>query len=569
MERYFDDLSKRLAKAVSRREMLTIASRTLLSTFFASSGLEKVWAQSPYTSAVGDIGSSTCGAVQKSIQLAFPESNRYTNHGQYISAIAQFTTTAEDEGFITAHCGGCIISQFAEVTTIPQQQNCGFISMPTQSCASIGTTAAQIKTAAILALAAAPNPFGDPTEFLTWTNLTQEILGCLIAPSSPTSLATSVSRDADTCAVTDVSYCGPGNSVLPTIPGLPLPMVASCVNEQCCIHDNCYAQICESGTCYFTPQTTACDAPLLAACMGQGCSSSDLEIGWTPAVCAIVTCLVQGSNIETSLSSLCLAIQTQRLSLSPECSTPCNGSCCTSGTDCVTATTVVPGSIVGVCCPPNSTVCGDSCCASGLVCWNEQCVSQCPSGTTECGTTCCPPNQVCSGDTCEPCGASMIACGKICCSSTQMCSNGACIVSCASGTTACGTSCCSSSQTCTDGQCVTNCPSGTTLCGSQCCSSTETCVNGQCTDNCGCAPELQCFDGRCYPTCAVCTSELPVCCQSPVVGGPTGAQSVSCYPSGYTCCGSTGYACSGTRGETCCYNQAGGFSLCVGAGGSC
>ena len=127
---------------------------------------------------------------------------------------------------------------------------------------------------------------------------------------------------------------------------------------------------------------------------------------------------------------------------------------------------------------------------------------------------------------------------------------------------------CPSAYTCSStlGSCTCD-----NLCGSTCCSAGQMCQNGQCVDNCGCGPGYECFppSSGCYPTCAICTSENPVCCTAPTVGGPAGSQVVACYTSGYACCGNTGYACSAARGETCCYNQNGGFQACVGAGGTC
>lgn len=507
MERFFDDLSKRLAKAVSRREMLNITARALAGTLLSSAGIEKLWSQSSATSASG-VGSPICGAVQQAIQLGFPNPSQFTNHGQYVGTIAQATTSAENAGFITTDCAGCIISQFARGLPVSQQQKCGSLVMPTQSCGEGDSTTSQIQTAAVLALAAAPNAFGDPEQFVTWTNLTQEILGCLLAPSPETPSVASADNDASTCAVSGVNYCGPGNSVLPTNPALPLPSVASCINEQCCVHDNCYAKTCEPFSCYFTPQTAACDAPLLAACMGQGCTSAELGSGWTAAVCEVVKCLVLGSAAETAPSALCLTIQTDRLALSPECDTQCEESCCGPGTECMTTTTILPGTLAGICCPSTSSVCGDTCCAAGMFCFNDQCMAQCPSATVACGTTCC-----------------------------------------------------SSRQTCSNGQCVTpTCPVNTTPCGTTCCPSTATCVNGQCVPTVCPEPQVN------YPCGAKCCSQaaFPLCYAT----APTGA--LNCYPPGSVQCSDLtvfdspgpGFCCVATPGSGITQYCAEGFVCC-------
>ena len=44
MEHFIDSLSKRLAAAVSRRDMLSIASRALLGAVVATTGVGKLWA---------------------------------------------------------------------------------------------------------------------------------------------------------------------------------------------------------------------------------------------------------------------------------------------------------------------------------------------------------------------------------------------------------------------------------------------------------------------------------------------------------------------------------------------
>ena len=68
MQELIDSLSKRLATAVSRRDMLRIGSQTFLAAFVSSAGIGKLWAA--VGSSPGGVNSSACGAVQRSIQLA-------------------------------------------------------------------------------------------------------------------------------------------------------------------------------------------------------------------------------------------------------------------------------------------------------------------------------------------------------------------------------------------------------------------------------------------------------------------------------------------------------------------
>src|SRR5438876_126784 len=62
MDHFIDDLSKRLATAVSRRNMLTIASRTLFGAFVAHTGVGRLLASSATTLSSSQVclGCGTC-----------------------------------------------------------------------------------------------------------------------------------------------------------------------------------------------------------------------------------------------------------------------------------------------------------------------------------------------------------------------------------------------------------------------------------------------------------------------------------------------------------------------------
>src|SRR5215469_141976 len=154
MERFIDSLSKQLAKTTSRRSMLSITSRILFGTFVTSTGIGRLWAQTP--GSPGGPGSSACGAVQKVVQLAFPDSIKYSNHGQFVSSVAHSVGAAENANLITGTCSDCIVSQFAQSISVSDQQPCGVIVPPAQSCTQTGITPSQVQTAAILSLGAAP-----------------------------------------------------------------------------------------------------------------------------------------------------------------------------------------------------------------------------------------------------------------------------------------------------------------------------------------------------------------------------------------------------------------------------
>src|SRR5215471_17919621 len=166
MEQFIDDFSKQLAKAVSRRDVLSIGARTVFAAFVSSTGIGKLWAKASSTSTVpGDVGTTSCGAVQQSVQLAFPDPTRYSNHGSYVSSVARSVSAAQEANLITNACFGCIISQFAKTIPTSDQQSCGAIVPPTTVCSSTAISSAQLETATILALQSAPNAMGDGASF--------------------------------------------------------------------------------------------------------------------------------------------------------------------------------------------------------------------------------------------------------------------------------------------------------------------------------------------------------------------------------------------------------------------
>jgi hypothetical protein len=344
----------------------------------------------------------------------------------------------------------------------------------------------------------------DGASFELLLQLTQGILGCQIVTSDTSasaSMAENLSQAAalvatSTCAAPAVNYCGPGNSGNPGNPFRNfLPTVAPCLNEACCNHDNCYADVCESLPCYFT-SNRACDNPLLATCLGFGsCSRQDI-LGSLPTqfVCTVITCLLLPAP-----GTICEDIQRPRVA-NPACQQPCTASsCCPQGTTCSTSATVVAGARNGVCCPPNQTACGSS-------------------------STCCPSGQ---------------CCGSVCCSSSQTCSNRTCVTTCSSGETLCGTQCCPAGQICSNGQCMTSCPLGTLLCGTSCCSSGQTCSNGSCVPTTCSSGGIPCGPG------GGCCYDGHVCCENPLgqfgcgfIGGiccSNGITAISC-PANNGCC---------------------------------
>jgi hypothetical protein len=549
MEHFIDDLSKRLTTAVSRRNMLSIASRTLFGALVTHTGIGRLWAGSTSTSA-GGVGSSSCGAVQKSIQLAFPDPTKYRNHGQYVSNVAGSVSVAQDVSLITESCSGCIVSQFGRGVPTDQQQSCGSIVQPSNSCSSTSVAVQQqVQTASVLGLSAAPEAWSDPKQFQTFLFLVESMLGCTLGSSAipltaiqsqtalsatasigavsqtaiqaQTSLSATVASTTNICSTPSVNYCGPGNSLENGYISSTYISYAACLNETCFQHDNCYGEQCPPITreCDFTAQTANCDKPLLAACLGTGaCTTSQLldpsnplAFLGTTVVCSLVSCLSGNVSLTTPLGKICAAQNQIRSALSQ-----CQG----STSQCLD-------------CSGTGEACGNRCCPCGQSCVNGTCTCApgqtfCESGTT---STCCPPGTICSNGSCITCSSGTTPCGGVTC--------------CSSGETCCGETCCATDQICSNGTCVPNCPSGETPCGSVCCSSGQTCSNGQCT-SCG-STNILCGTRCCSPD--------TVCCPDSTHSG-----GYNCFGSGSICCPGRGVSCpQGALGnpqccfQTCCY----------------
>ena len=186
MERFIDQLSKQLATTTSRRSMLSITLRTMSAAIVTSTGIGRLWAQT--SGLPGDVWSSSCGAVQQAVQLAFPDPTQYRHHGAYVSSVARSVSAAQNANLITNACSGCIVSQFAQSVPVGEQTACGLVVQPSQSCSSETTTAVQSETAAVLALSAAPNAWSDIQQFETFVSMVQAMLGCSLAGSGTSQL---------------------------------------------------------------------------------------------------------------------------------------------------------------------------------------------------------------------------------------------------------------------------------------------------------------------------------------------------------------------------------------------
>jgi len=207
------------------------------------------------------------------------------------------------------------------------------------------------------------------------------------------------------------------------------------------------------------------------------------------------------------------------------------------------------------CCPINEdgrrwTECGASCCAPGSTCVNKSCVCQCQGDTVCLGSVC-----ICPIEKPKRCGDDVHCCGdrdaccpnpndpsqNECCAPGTYCSEGFCLPCpighlCPSGDSF---FCCPGDTICVDGVCT--CPSEKPqYCGDTCCSSEQRCVfNGAqyqcvdcaipCPDGHCCEAGEMCCGNTCCPPGQTCSNGQCVTCAVSCPGG-------ECCPAGYSCC---------------------------------
>ena len=545
MERFIDSFSKRLATAVSRRDVLRMTSQTMFGVLLSAAGIRSVWA----ASSGGGTGTSACGAVQQSIQLAVgnDDPTKYANRGTYVSAVAKRTSVAVTGALITDDCADCIVAQFAEGIPVASQSACGTIVTPTATCDALQPSESQITAAAVLLVDAAPGAWSNPTQWSVFINLAQGMLGCTLSTADSVSSAASnainsaalaaspsalASNASGFCGTPNVNYCGPDNSLV----NPKDPTVAPCLNQECFNHDSCYTSSCvpegiPAAFCNFSASTALCDAPLIRT-FETGCATQTVE---TALVCAYVLCAT--NSIPIAICAAQFATRSAACAAYLLTQPPCENMSCT-------------GAEAGqqacgpVCCP-----CGESClddvkgicgtCPVGQVAGpNGTCFATCPSGLTLCGASCCSANQACVNGLCANCASGETGCGATCCAPGQTCSNGSCVsTGCPPGETSCGGTCCSANQFCSNGTCVATCPNNQITCGTTCCSGA--CSNGACVP-------LNCGTGNfaCGGTC--CGDQFSGCCVTNTSG------LVGCISSpDYVCCPSTGSNLPGQIASIC------------------
>ena len=511
MEKYIDSFSKRLATAVSRREMLSIASRAVLGAFVASTGIGRVWAAA--TTPPAGVNTSPCGALQSIVQTLVGNKTLSQTKQVYVATVLTYLHAATQGDLVDATCSSCISSQFKDLTPIANQTSCGTVVTPTQSCNTVGASRQQMYAASTLALSAAPTAWVDGDQWISFVELTDELLNCVVdgndteARSAAALLDDRIQSGAGAavlagtpyCGTVGANFCGPGNSFDDTSVAPYLPSVTTCLNHGCFAHDNCYSSNCvDQLLCYFTEQSAACDAPLLAIC-NSNCAAESVT---NARVCAAVHCLT-GSTGYPALDAICSVQYADRSSLS-QCQSavsPCTTPSCGSKSPCG-----------GICCP-----CGQTCaaCASGPSCVTAPCLassSQCPPGLTECGAICMSAYQTCTPTgpvTPSACQHGSCAKGQPCCTNFL-------------GMPGCGPEgyhCCPTTGNA--------CPPGTTCCDvitsatsafEPCCTAGTTCFRSGTSSGCCSSGESFCPSpggaGWCCPPDYACSATYLTCCST-------------------------------------------------------
>ncbi len=415
MDEFLDLFSKRLASAVSRRQMLGIASRTLLGVFVASSGIGKLSAQSTDSEEVEpdagrsppclicDVESDACVPCARHRENELLQSAKqygpYSSLDSFLTSVNQFT--AKKSHAVLSREGGSIVSSLLVTSYISSDDSHSAFLYYSETATGL--------------LAAFAVEYADKVAQYAYYLNNGTITQALPPYPAITSTATQDSLAA------------------PLQQGAQSPLAAD-----------------SSDTCVLGC-TAACVAASLVICTAKGVSKWCLPLAAVPEVgigLAAACAAVVGYNCGGSAAHC-----------TQECDGWCNclgkppcgitlDSCCEVCEECTSDGCVPIQCPVGYSCnSTNSTCtcdnfCVNTCCSAGQICANNQCVtsSTCPPDVPGAGS--CPSGAVC----CENPTTQQWGCGYV---GGLCCSNGA---SCPAGTTCCvdgnSAACCTSGQVC-------------------------------------------------------------------------------------------------------------------------
>lgn len=382
MERFIDAFSRRMATAVSRRDVLRVASRAFIA---AVAGSTYVGAASAVDN---DAACPTCGSCQR-CHLRSGKCHKCSEDitaGLYYEARA-YSPYLALQTFLTQQQFDGGVSEALEMLdkhTLSSVLSTNYTGPSASQTATLVFTKADVGVNAY----AVQSLNGEP-QFGYFVSPEGQIQQ-LMPPYQVSAVATDPAVSADSAG-----EIGSGKS------SGELACETYC-NLICGarLGDQCYAVASAGciGTIEFGPE-----APLLCRLLAGALCSVGTGLVCSSA-CEGATC---GSPANQPCGvSFCDSCQTCSSSLGI-----CIPTICPSGYSC--------NSTPGSCTCDN--LCGSTCCGAGVDCVNGHCGSSvtCPSGLTACGTVCCSANQTCAGGTCMSnqglCSPNPCPNGETCC----------------------------------------------------------------------------------------------------------------------------------------------------------
>lgn len=472
MERFIDDFSKQLAKAVSRRDVLSVSARTMFAAFVSSTGIGRLWGQTTSTSSCPACG--TCQMCNTRAGKCGLDCENPCTSAVLCSQAQQFQPYLTLQSFLAEQFTGGTSEPQALVFQQPSMGQTTVLSTgytgtdPSQTATLFFTVAG---TGAMNAVAIQINN-GVPRfgYFVSTDGQVHQILPPFPPPTTVT--------DSGATAVAEATL---GTNTSPAAASKkthnPNPVCET---------------LCDLACHNIVEGVLECEAIFAAACVGSGPLFPEcVEAGAIICFSSTVTiCLLACQNFTDPLSGGADVLGAAALPTGPSCpimgGEPCGSSQCGTCETCINgvcvATTCPSGyscdGTIGACVCNN--LCGTQCCASGQTCSNGSCTTTtCPSGTIACGTTCCSAatqaclNGACVTSTCGNCttsagpGTSFCGCsggafGLECCPPGSYCADPTVFICCTNGYAFCGENCC---------------PPGTSCCGTQiCCPNTDVCI---------------------------------------------------------------------------------------------
>ena len=458
MEHFIDDLGKRLANAVSRRDMLSITARTFSAAFLSSTGIGKLWASSNANPNSTQVCPS-CGTCQQcntkaakcgqdcenpcTAAVLCPTAQQFPPYVTLQSFLSdQFTFASEPQALV-------LIEPSVAQATVLSTTYTGADPSVTANLYFTETSAGY--SAYALTYSNGAPQFGY---FVAANGQLQQVLPPYQLSLSPSSASTTVNRDSSTSTIASAkgasNACSSSCDLLCNSAGkaaCAVLVTAVCAElvvalPAAAICGLVLGGICETGLTGACPNICKgfCGCPVGQQSCPSGCCGAC-------QICSNGQCVPNLCLDGYSCSNGALGTDATGIGLSAlacTCTNFCGTTCCSSGQTCMNDQCVAS-------CPSNTIACGAACCSSGQTCTSGQCVtSTCPAGYVTCGSGggCCNPGEVCC---INPFGQP--GCGPV---GTYCCSTG--FGACPIGTTCCGVF---TGPTSFENLC---CPSGTTCC---------------------------------------------------------------------------------------------------------